>query len=118
MDSACTVYKTMDYLSRKWSILIILELAKGEEWKRFSDLKNSMKEITPKVLSERLRDLEEEGLIEHRVDTSCVPIRSEYRLTECGEELIDVIKCMKMWALKWKIDNKPCAMQDCRLCRL
>ena len=118
MDSACTVYKTMDYLSKKWSILIILELSKGGGWKRFSEVKNSMKEITPKILSERLKELEEEGMIEHRVDTSCTPIRSEYRLTECGEELIDVIKAMKMWALKWKIDNKPCAAQDCRLCRL
>ncbi len=118
MDPACTVYKTMDYLSRKWTVLIVLELGKGEEWKRFSDLKRSMNEITPKVLTERLRDLVEEGLVEHRVDSSEVPFRSEYRLTECGQDLIRVIREMKLWALKWKINNEPCRLQDCRLCKL
>ena len=108
----------MDYLSRKWTVLIVLELGKGEEWKRFSDLKRSMSEITPKVLTERLRDLVEEGLVEHRVDTSEVPMRSEYRLTECGQDLIRVIREMKLWALRWKINNEPCRLQDCRLCKL
>ena len=118
MDPACTVYKTMDYLSKKWTVLILLELSKGGEWKRFSELKTSMKEITPKVLSERLKELEAEGLIEHRVDTSEFPIRSEYRLTECSLELIDIVRDIKMWALKWKIDNEPCKLQNCRLCTL
>ena len=97
MDPACTVYKTMDYLSKKWTVLILLELSKGEEWKRFSELKTSMKEITPKVLSERLKELESEGLIEHRVDASEFPVRSEYRLTECSLELIDIVRDIKMW---------------------
>ena len=118
MDQACTVYRTMDYLSRKWTILILLELSKGEEWKRFSTLKTSMKEITPKVLSERLKELEMEGLIEHRIDSSSFPVKSEYRLTECSWELIEIIHDVKMWALKWKIDNEPCRSQDCRLCTL
>ena len=118
MDPACTVYKTMDYLSKKWSVLILLELSKGEDWKRFSELKASMKEITPKVLTERLKELEEEGLVEHRVDASSFPVKSEYRLTECSNELIDVIRAMKMWALKWKIDNEPCKKQNCRMCKL
>lgn len=118
MDSACTVYRTMDYLSKKWTVLIILELSKGEEWTRFSELLASMKQITPKVLSERLKELESEGLVEHRVDTTVSPIRSEYRLTECSGELIDVIRDLKQWALKWKINNEPCRLQDCRLCKL
>lgn len=118
MDPACTVYKTMNYLSKKWTVLILLELSKGSEWKRFSELKSSMKEITPKVLAERLKELEEEGLVEHRIDSSEFPIRSEYRLTECSIELMDVVRDLKHWALKWKINNEPCRMQDCRLCRL
>lgn len=118
MDPDCTVYKTMDYLSKKWTVLILLELSKGGEWKRFSALKSSMKEITPKILSERLKELEKEGLIEHRMDASSFPVKSEYRLTECGLELIEIVRDVKMWALKWKVDNEPCRLQDCRLCKL
>ena len=105
MDHTCTVYRTMDYLSKKWAILILHQLSKGDEWQRFSHIRNAMKEITPKVLAERLRELEEEGLIEKRVDTTCMPVKSEYRLTEMSRELMTVVHDLKMWALKWKIDN-------------
>ncbi len=122
MDSACTVYKTMDYLAKRWTVMILLELYKGsldgDGWKRFTTLKDSMKEITPKVLSERLKELECQKLVEHRVDDSCFPVKSEYRLSESGKELMDVVHQLKMWALKWNIDNDPCKNQDCRLCIL
>ena len=118
MDKMCTVYKTMDYLSKRWTVLILHEMSKGAEWKRFSEIERSMKEVTAKVLTERLRELEAEGLVERRVDTSCVPIKSEYRLTEASRELMCVIHELKSWALKWKIDNPVCASTQCRLCTL
>jgi len=109
----------MDYLAKRWTILILLELRKGEhDWKRFSELRDAMREITPKVLSERLKDLETEGLVAKRVDASSFPIRSEYRLTEAGEELVEATKHIKNWALKWKISNEICLLQDCRSCKL
>jgi DNA-binding HxlR family transcriptional regulator len=107
----------MDYLSKRWTVMILLEMYKGGEWKRFSEIKRAMKEVTPKVLSERLRELESEGLVEHRVETS-FPIKSEYRLTEPGVELMEVVHGLKTWALKWKIDSEPCRSQSCRLCKL
>ncbi|MCL2031924.1 MAG: helix-turn-helix transcriptional regulator [Methanomassiliicoccaceae archaeon] len=119
MNHDCTLYKTMDYLAKRWTILILLELRKGEqEWKRFSAIRESMKDITPKVLSERLKDLEAEGLVSKRVDASAFPIKSEYRLTEAGEELVEAVKQIKYWALKWKIRNEICLRQDCRSCGL
>ena len=118
MDHCCTVYKTMDYLSKKWAILILHQLSKGDEWQRFSFIRNAMKEITPKILTERLRELKEEGLIEKRVDNSTVPIRSEYRLTEMGRDLMNVVHELKMWALKWKIDNPACGQTNCHFCTL
>ena len=108
----------MEYLSKRWAVLILHELSKGEEWKRFSDIKRSMQDVTAKVLTERLKELESEGLVEKRVDTTTVPIRSEYRLTPMSWELKDVIHDLKMWALKWKIDNPACGRQDCRICTL
>ena len=122
MDKACTVYKTMDYLAKRWTVMILLELYKGSrggtEWKRFSTIKAAMAEITPKVLSERLKELETQQLIENRIDSSSFPVRSEYRLTEAGRDLMTVVHDLKVWALKWKIDNEPCKNQDCRLCIL
>ncbi|MCP1715967.1 DNA-binding HxlR family transcriptional regulator [Methanocalculus alkaliphilus] len=119
MQEGCTVNLTVRYLSKKWMLLIILELYKGEAYtRRFSELRTSLDGITPKVLSERLRELEEEGLLTRRIDTSVFPVRSEYCLTESGLEIVDLIRDIKRWALKWKIDNIPCGEQDCKKCIL
>jgi DNA-binding HxlR family transcriptional regulator len=107
------------YLTKKWTLLIILELYKGEGYtRRFSELKDSLAGITPKILSERLKELEEEGLIERRVDITSFPVRSEYTLTESGLEIIGIIRDIKRWALKWKIENIACGGQDCKVCVL
>jgi DNA-binding HxlR family transcriptional regulator len=119
MQESCTVNRTVRYLTKKWTLLIILELYKGDRYtRRFSDLKESLAGITPKILSERLKELEEEGLIERRVDVTSFPVRSEYTLTDSGLEIIGIIRDIKRWALKWKIENIACGDQDCKVCVL
>ncbi len=119
MQEDCTVNLTVRYLARKWSLLILLELYKGNgHTRRFSELKSCLPGITQKVLSARLKELEKEGLIENRVDESAFPLRSEYTLTQIGLEIISIIKDMKQWALKWKITNIECGCQDCSQCVL
>lgn len=119
MQESCTVSQTVQYLTRKWTLLIILELYKGEGYtRRFSDLKGSLTGITSKVLSERLRELEAEGIIERKVDATSFPVKSEYSLTESGLEIIEIIRDIKKWALKWKIENIACGEQDCKICVL
>jgi DNA-binding HxlR family transcriptional regulator len=119
MDENCTVYRTMAYLSKRWSMLILLELFKGQDGsKRYTELKGDLPGITPKVLSTRLKELEAEGLIRKKVDLSSFPIRSDYQLTPAGRALIDVVKNLKAWALVWKIDNEACMRMDCARCRL
>ncbi|MDY1591614.1 MAG: helix-turn-helix domain-containing protein [Methanofastidiosum sp.] len=60
----CTIYKTLNIMGEKWSLLILLELYRGEtNEKRFNELKRGLKGITPKILSLRLSELEEQGLI-------------------------------------------------------
>ncbi|MEI7837348.1 MAG: winged helix-turn-helix transcriptional regulator, partial [Planctomycetota bacterium] len=72
-----------------WMLLIILELYKGSNHtRRFSDLRDSLDGITPKVLSERLKELEDEGILTRNVDATAFPIRSEYTLTESGLEIV------------------------------
>ena len=119
MHPDCTVYKTTQYLTKKWALLVLFELYKGDSYtRRFSELKDSLAGITSKVLSQRLKELEEEGLVGNRVDAGHFPVKSEYYLTESGLGLIEVIKHLKQWALTHKIDNIDCGNQNCKDCIL
>jgi DNA-binding HxlR family transcriptional regulator len=115
----CTVYKTVDIIGKKWSIYILFELSKGEKKEKgFNELKRKLKDITPKTLSGRLKELEQEGLIQKIIDDSVFPVRCEYSLTPSGEDFIVIIRALKLWGLKWKFSNKVCESSVCRLCEL
>jgi len=117
--SDCTIYQTASFIGKRWTLVILLELYRGDsEWRRYSEIKRGIKEITPKLLSARLKELESENLIKKRVDSSQVPIKSEYSLTDSGKDFISIIQDMKQWALKWKIKNKVCEGMDCKNCSL
>ena len=119
MDDECTVYKTVDFISKKWSIIILLELYKGnKKSKRYSEIKGSIEEITPKVLSSRLKELEKEGLILKQVDASRFPVKCEYSLTSSGIDFIGVIQNIKQWAIRWRPHQKACESANCRHCDL
>jgi DNA-binding HxlR family transcriptional regulator len=119
MDKSCTVNRTVKYLTKKWTLLVILEIYKGpDHTRRFSELMGALGDITQKVLSERLRELEAEGIVQKKVDATTFPVKSEYTLTESGLALMDVIRGIKRWALTYKIDNIPCGSQDCKVCVL
>ena len=117
MEESCTVYRTADFIGKKWTMLIILELYKGKSCtRRYSELKKSLIDITPKMLSARLKELEKEGLVIKKVDATEVPVKSSYSLTSSGKDFIKIIKGFKKWALKWKLENKLCEKADCGKC--
>ncbi|HII15645.1 MAG TPA: helix-turn-helix transcriptional regulator [Nanoarchaeota archaeon] len=119
MNTDCTIYKTADFIGKRWALLVLLEIYKGGGgWKRYSELKRGMAGITPKILSQRLKELEKEGLVSRRADTGSVPIKVEYSLTKSGHAFMGVIKGMKQWALEWKLSNKKCENSDCSKCML
>ena len=119
MQDECTVNQTVTYLGKKWMLLIILELYKGDNYtRRFTEIKERLPGITAKVLSARLKELEEEGLVERRAEARSFPVKTEYTLTASGLELVGVIREIKRWALRWKIENRACGAQDCRDCVL
>ncbi len=119
MDSHCTIYKTANFIGKRWTLLILLELYKGDsKAKRYSEIKSGMEGITPKVLSLRLKELEKEDLIKKRIDTSSFPVKCEYSLTRSGLDFIRIIQDIKKWSLKWKIKNIECEKSDCRECTL
>jgi len=114
----CTIYKTIDLFAKRWTILILFELYKGKDHrKRYNELKNSLRGITSKMLSERLKELEMEGLLTRKVNEEVVPISCEYSLTRAGIEFFEVISKIKDWSLKWKSENKICHNANCLGCK-
>lgn len=94
----CPIERTAQIISRKWTLLIIRDLATGT--KRFTELERSLRGISPKTLSERLRELEAQGVVERRTYPE-VPVRVEYSLTDKGRALIPVIDCMRAYGERW-----------------
>src|SRR5438128_12594071 len=97
-DTVCPIARTAEIISGKWTLLIIRDLASGV--KRFNQLERSLHGISPKTLSERLRSLEEEGVIIRQTFAE-VPPRVEYSLTEKGRDLVDVIESMRSYGKRW-----------------
>jgi len=97
-NTICPVARTARIISGKWTLLIIRDLTSGV--KRFNQLERSLRGISPKTLSERLRSLEEEGVI-FRQTFAEVPPRVEYSLTEKGHDLVDVIESMRSYGKQW-----------------
>lgn len=117
MDDTCTIYKTADFVGKRWTILILLELHKGKnELKRYNELKKTLPKITSKILSLRLKELEKQKLIVKKINAKQFPITCEYSLTESGKDFIKIIQDMKKWALKHKFDNKVCESSACKHC--
>ncbi len=117
MDKNCTIYQTASFIGKKWTLLILLEIYKSKDnSKRYSEIKNELPKITPKILSLRLKELEKEKLIKKKIDTSKFPIRCDYSLTKRGDDFIKIIKDIKKWALKWNIKNKVCEETNCKNC--
>lgn len=93
------VETTIKMIGCRWKILIIRELLTGT--KRFNELKKSVTGITQKVLSAKLKELEEDGLVVRDV-ISQIPPRVEYTLTDVGYSLRNVIDSMKDWGKDYK----------------
>lgn len=81
-------------IGKKWVILILRDLLGGT--RRFTDLLQSLSGISPKTLSERLKELEEDGLITRKAYPE-IPPRVEYSLTEKGRSLNGILEAMMKW---------------------
>jgi DNA-binding HxlR family transcriptional regulator len=88
------VETTLKAIGGKWKPLILCHLTEGV--KRFGELKREMPEITPKMLTQQLRELEQDGIIHRKVYTQ-VPPKVEYSLTEYGQSVREVLDVMSQW---------------------
>lgn len=93
-DGTCPVTRTVDILDGKWTILVVRDLLGGT--KRFTDLRRSLAGVSPKTLTDRLRALEQHGLVDRQVYAE-VPPRVEYSLTEAGRTLEPVLLALADW---------------------
>ena len=91
---ACPVELTLLLISNKWKVLIIRDLLDGT--KRFSELKKSINNISQKVLTSNLREMEENNLLIRKVYPE-VPPRVEYTLTDIGYSLKTLLDDMDKW---------------------
>ena len=91
---ACPVELTLLLISNKWKVLIIRDLLDGT--KRFSELKKSINNISQKVLTSNLREMEENNLLTRKVYPE-VPPRVEYTLTDIGYSLKTLLDDMDRW---------------------
>jgi len=103
IDLGCPVARTAHIIGNKWTPLILRDLADGHM--RFSELERSLKGISPKTLSERLRKLEESSVVK-RTCYAEVPPRVEYELTEKGHALLPVIESMRRFGTIWIQDDE------------
>jgi DNA-binding HxlR family transcriptional regulator len=91
----CPVARTLDIIGDRWTILILRDLFLNRT-RRFQDFSESLSGLTPSVLSARLKELEEEGVIEGRL-YSTHPPRSEYLLTDKGRTLGPILRALRQW---------------------
>lgn len=100
---ACPVETTLTLIGDKWKVLILRDLISGT--RRFGELKKSIGSVSQKVLTAKLRDMEESGLVKRKVYAE-VPPRVEYSLTDTGKSLEPVLDAMKNWGEDYKASLK------------
>jgi len=99
---ACPVETTLLLIGDKWKVLILRELISGT--KRFGQLKNAISSISQKVLTQQLRNMEDDELIIRKVYAE-VPPKVEYTLTELGVSLKPILDSMFKWGEEYKKKN-------------
>lgn len=92
----CAMDLTLGLIGGKWKSLILWYI--GEKTIRFSDLRRSLPQITQKMLTQQLRQLEENGLVNRLIYTQ-IPPKVEYSLTEAGKNLLPILSTLCHWGL-------------------
>lgn len=90
----CPVEATLEVIGGRWKVLILRELLVGV--RRFNELHRSLQGITQKMLTQQLREMEEDGLV-HREVYLQVPPKVEYSLTPLGQSLQPILEVMHQW---------------------
>jgi DNA-binding HxlR family transcriptional regulator len=90
----CSVEAAISLIDGKWKSVVLFHLMGGTL--RFGELRRQVPDVTQRVLTNQLRELEEDGLIERKIYPQ-VPPKVEYSLTELGRSLEPILKALKAW---------------------
>ena len=94
-DDGCGIAHASDLLGQRWALLVVRELLLGP--KRFTDLRTGIPDISPNVLGQRLRELEESGIVRRRKLAPPAAVQV-YELTQWGRELEPAVLALGRWA--------------------
>ena len=97
--TACPVATTVQLIGSKWKLLILRNL-RVRPW-RFNELRKDLEGISQKVLTDSLRAMEEDGIVNRTVYPE-VPPRVEYSLTPLGESMGPILDAMAQWGIEYK----------------
>ncbi len=107
----CPLELTLSIIGGKWKALILWHL--GENTLRFSELRKTLPQITQKMLTQQLRELEANGLLTRFVYTQ-VPPKVEYSLTDTGKTLLPVLASITQWGVGYAKNADPtCKIPPC-----
>src|SRR5512143_3411133 len=102
-QEGCPVAGTLEVIGDRWTILVLRDLVIGRSGK-FGDLLASLEGIATNLLSDRLKRMQEHGIVEP-VLYSEHPPRAEYRLTAKGRDLAPVVRQLAEWGCKYRLTN-------------
>lgn len=98
----CPIAKAAEVIGEKWSLVILRELAVGSD--TFNTLRNYIPLITPAMLSKRLTEFEDAGIIE-KLETGLAKPKYKYELTTAGRELTPILMQIGEWGNKWAVSK-------------
>ena len=101
LEEKCNIINIWDVLGRRWSLLILKNLS-SKNVVRFNELKRNLQDISNTVLSDRLSELEHEGLISKKIYPE-VPLKVEYKLTTKAKDLEPILRNLANWCEKWDL---------------
>jgi DNA-binding HxlR family transcriptional regulator len=93
------LHEAVELIGKRWSGAIIVVLLEGGAM-RFSEIAQAIPQLSDRLLSERMKELEHRGIVERRVQPDA-PVKVEYELTEMGRELAPALQQLKSWSHRW-----------------
>src|ERR1700735_862194 len=94
----CPVARAAEGLGARWTLVLLRELLAGST--RFNDLRRGVPRMSPALLSKRLKELEEAGIVQ-RVASQMEPGVLEYQLTRSGKDMKPIIEVIGIWGQRW-----------------
>lgn len=92
------MHRALELIGRRWTGVIVFVMTQGP--KRFSDFREAIPDLSDRMLSERLKELEAEGLVRREVLQER-PVQVRYHLTQIGHDLAPVFGAIGQWAQAW-----------------